>query len=777
MLINNLKLSLRRMKNNKVFTILNISGFALGFAVCMILALFVYQELTVDRGYANYQNIYRLIDIGRNNTRMDYYISGKLKEQFPEIQYATPVNYYSEESITLTRKSDGEYIQINEMIATTNDFFNLFSISPIVSKSINPFSDLNSLIISKSAALKLFGKTEVLDEMVSIGNFIELPICAVVEDIPENSSFGADIYFNAENENFRFSESCNNGVCFNPLEQYVYLNENTNLQNLIRNINTKFPENKSETDSVKFQKVSDIYLTTDIGGNRNKAGSKGLLYIFLSIALVILLMSAINYVNFSLSNQLSTLKELGIKLTNGAGKKYLGMYYLTEISLSVLVSFVIAVCITSLTLPFANNLLMTTLKLEWLFLPSLAFLFAGILIVIILISSLAPLYIIARFDVQRLFGKKELHLGKQYGKKALTIFQIAASIILLVSLVSIQKQLSFVKTTNLGFSKEFLLKVNIPEQNFDNYQALKQQFVNLSFVQACSFSSGGPGFIHHRMSANPKEGENIDFDCIYVDKDFLQTFGIPLDKGRDFLNSENGTSCIINQTAFKRYEWESFEGEKFNNGRKGGFNIVGVTSDFHISSFHDKITPVCLLYADNYSVLNVKLIPGNLADQMNQLQETWEAFFPDATFSYQFYDAYFDSLYKKEDRQGKAIALFSVIALIITCLGLLGQIVQMCITRVKEIGVRKVNGARTRELIALLNLDFVKWVVIAFIFASPVAYFVVNKWLENFVYKTVLSWWVLLLAGITVLVIDLATVTFISWRTANRNPIEALRYE
>jgi putative ABC transport system permease protein len=338
-----------------------------------------------------------------------------------------------------------------------------------------------------------------------------------------------------------------------------------------------------------------------------------------------------------------------------------------------------------------------------------------------------------------------------------------------------QKQLSYVKTTNLGFNKELLVRLNIPE-NYTNYNTLKQRFSDLSFVKGTSLSHGGPGFIQVGMGSN-EEGNYFQMNCIYVDEDFIDVFGIPLLEGNEFLESDNGVSCYINETALKSYGWDNFEGKIFNNGREGGYKIAGVVGDFNVASLHKPITPVCLIYNPNYSAINLKLMPGNMGEQMNQIKETWKETVPEATLNFQFFDEYFDSLYRKEDRQGKAIALFSVIALIITCLGLLGQIVQTCIARIKEIGVRKVNGAKISEVITLLNKDFVLWVIIAFIIATPIAYYAMNKWLENFAYKTSLSWWIFALAGLLALGIALLTVSWQSWRAATRNPVEALRYE
>ncbi|TKG97446.1 ABC transporter permease [Puteibacter caeruleilacunae] len=777
MLVYYLKQAFRRIYKNTVFSILNIGGFAIGFAVCIILSLFIYKEYSVDTNIKNHEHIYRLIDAKQNKSRVDYDIAESLKAQFPDVQYATPLNYLSSNSpIPLSRKGTQDNIQVNSVICTTNEFFDLFSIRTILSKDQTPFNDLQSIVLTKSTAMKLFGKIEAIDEVVLINNELEVKVSGVVEDFPQNTSLSAELFLNTDNENFRMSKYSSNGVSFNPLDLYVKLREGADALQVQSFMNESFPENKSKTDSVALQNITDIYLTSGIDGNKNKAGSKGLIFIFVTIALLVIFMSIINYVNIVISNQLTQLKEIGIKLTVGAGTRYIRSYYLTEVSVSVILSFVIALIVVLLALPYASTLLGTELDITWLGSPVLLGLYGGIILGAILISALAPLYIISKFDLQKLLGKSPIIYGKQSGKKVLTVFQAAISIVLLICLIGIQKQLYFAKTADLGFDKELVFKLDLPD-NFNNQQAFKQRIDDCSFVKNSSYSHGGPGFVHIGMTANFNKENNFNVSCIYIDDNFLKTFGIKLADGREFLGADKGRSCYINQTAFKKYGWESLENRKFDNGREGGFDIVGVVEDFHIWSMHDGIKPVCLMYNPQYLNLNIRFHPGDLHANMAEIKKIWAEFRPYSPMAYQFYDEYFDSLYRKEERQSKAITFFSIITFVITCLGLLGQVIHNCVARVKEIGIRKVNGAKVSEILGLLNKDFIKWIVVAFVIASPVAYFVLNKWLESFAYKTTLSWWIFALAGVLALFIALLTVSWQSWRAATRNPVEALRYE
>ena len=779
MLLYNLKTSLRNLRKNKLFSILNLTGFTVGFTVCIVLSLFIFKEFTVDTGFVNHKNIYRLIDSTSTSSKMDYDIASELKEKFPDIPQAAPV-YYSGLNLPLYIRSvkRTDYVLIKEMISTKNDFFRIFTLHVLAGDKDKPFSDLNSIVITRSTANKLFGKTDVLGEIVHFDNSLELRVSAIVEDMPENSSLRADLFFNSENEKLRFSQTCHGtekgNICYNPVDLYVLINEKKDASSIQKEVNSEFPTNKSNTKGVLFQPLVNIYLTQGIKENDNRSGSTGLIFIFISTALLILLLSVINYIIFTLSNYFSTLKIIGIRITNGANSNQLKQYFYIDITLTVLVSFLAALYLASAFLPLIEKLLDSKLEFGWFFSWQISTLFSAIVIIVVMVSMLAPSYIIKHSDVQTLFGKKGLKHGKRLGQRLLTVLQITVSMILLICLAFIQKQLIYVKSTDLGFDKELLLRLDIPH-DFKNKPALKQQISNLSFVKSSSFSNGGPGLIRNHMSVPETEG--LMFNCIYIDRQFLETYDIELVKGRKLLDGDFNESCYINEKALKIFGWENLENRRFNNGKENGYNIVGVVRDFNIASLHKEIEPVCLIFSDQYSILNIKLLPGNLDEQMKVIHGIWKSILPGTPFSYTFLDEYFNSLYHKEDQQGKATAMFSLIAFIITCLGMLGQIMQVTINKTKEIGIRRINGAKVSEIMRMLNKEFIIGVLLAFLIAVPVSIFIMNKWIENFAYKTSMSWWIFGLAGIMALGIALLTVSWQSWRAATRNPVEALRYE
>ncbi len=776
MIVYNIITSIRSIIKDKIFSFFNLTGFAFGFTVCILISLFVFQELTVDTGFLNNDRIYRLVDTVSNNSKMDFEIAGKMKEHFPEIMYSSPVFYQYLNPPQYTKAVNGlDFVLIKELISTNNDFFNIFSLPVLVGDKDSPFSDLNSIVLTQSTAIKIFGKIDCIGEIIKLEKLFEVRVSAVIEDFPENSSLNADAFFNSDNQMFRFSQYCNGGICYHPSSIYILTKSGTDKKNLSNKINSGFPENKSTTHGIFLQMLTDIYLSQGISNNENRTGSKGLIVIFITIAILVLLLSAINYTNFTILRQIKTLKGLGVRIVNGANPGQLKLYCVTETTLSVIISFLAASYFASALVPVIETLLNSKLHFKWIFTWQMVSLYSLIILSVVLVSVLAPVYIINRVDVQVLFRKKGLKHGKRTGQRGLTIFQIAVSAVLLICLIFIQKQLYYVKRADLGFNKELLLKIEFP-RDFRNYSSLKQQINNLSFVKSSSLSLGSPGV--QRIGMGVPELNGVMFNCFNVDKQFLQTYGIELLQGREFLDGDLNQSCYINETAFKKFGWNDLENRKFNNGQEGGYKIIGVVKDFNVSSLHNSIGPVCLLFTDKgYGTLNIKLLPGDLQEEMEMVKKVWEEIFPENQMSYTFVEEYFNSLYLKEEQQGKVIGLFTLVAFIITCLGLYGQVLQVALNRTKEIGIRRVNGATVREIISMLNKEFLASVIIAYSVALPLSFAVVSRWLENFAFKTRQNWWIYFLTGVFVVAIVLITVTWQSWRAATRNPVEALRYE
>ncbi len=772
-----IKLAIRNLLKNKLYSSLIIGGFAVGFTACILIALFYNAEHNVDKHFADYKNIFRLYDAKDNKSGLDYKLNAVLSENYPDIEETCPLGF-SYFPMTLKDPETKNYTRAEYVVSTNNAFFDVFSLKILSSLDDQPFSQNNSAVITESVAKKLFGDKNPLGRTVK-EEFFTATVTAVMKDLPENSSFKAELLLNSENKDFQMSQECNNGVCIYPTEHFLLLNNGVNPNQFADKLNASIAQFNNNTDSLALQNLSDIYLSSQVLGwsdDHNRGNSK-MLMVFLSIAILIILLSSINYLNYTVSMQYAKMKEIGINKTNGAGKWHLFADSLVEVSLGIIIALVISGILATMLLPSTGVLFGREINMTDVDFRQLIPVFAGTIVGIIFLNSMAPIYILSRFNITDFLSGGRKRTGKQLGKHAMLTFQLTVSIALIAVVMLIFKQLQYVKHHDLGFNEEHLVRLELPYL-FENQKALKEEVAKLPFVASSTLSNGYPGHINMSMGSGV-DGDEFMVNCIYVSDDFLKTFGIQLLDGRNFMAGDKDKACIMNEAAVKRYGWEDLTGKKYKNGRDGGFNVIGEVNNFNVESLHSALTPVALFYEPDhqFNTLSLRLLPGAVGREMDQLRDTWKSFLPDDPMEFTFYDDQFQAMYVKEDKLAKSISFFSLIAIVLTSMGILGQIFLISLNRTKEIGVRKVNGAKVSEILVLLNKDFVIWVVVAFAIATPVAWYSINKWLENFAYKTNLSWWIFALAGVLALGIALLTVSWQSWRAATRNPVEALRYE
>ncbi len=762
----------RNLKKNATYTLFTISGLTIGITVFLLSAIYIYHELTIDHCYSNHKNIYRLYDADNSNCGLDFNLADDISNLFPDVESNAPVDRFQWE---MSLKSDSNIIKTKSGISTTNNYFNVFHQSVISKLRKNPFSESMSIILTQSTANKLFGDNNPLGKIVNLDNMFDLTITAIIEDFPENSSLNAEYLINAQTEDLRLSYVCNKGDCYNPIPQYIVLNSNTNPESFIKNFNAVIKDHQTRVKTFAIQPLDNIYLTKDIEGSEVRSGNPSYLSIISIIALIILILSVINYINFTLSILQTKTQEVSIKKINGAGNFQMILYFMSEsliILLSVtLISFLLVYIFANL----ATNLFSTVIDPSMLFNSFILFSFLLLNTIIILATIIVPIQTTLKINVIKGIKNKQEKNTTLPIKSTLITLQFVASIILLIGAITILKQLKYMNSADQGFNKQNLVKIAIP-LDFKQKDALQQQINSLSFVKSSSYSNGSPGEIN--LSMGSASANEFMLNCIKVDSNFIKTFDMSLIKGRPFFSGDLNKACIMNEAALKKYEWSDLKNKRYNNNPKEGYEVIGVVKDFNYASMHELVKPVCLLFEDSeINTLSLRLSKGNTQNQISQLKQVWNEVVPDELFSFEFYDVVFDNMYKKEKQLANSVITLSLIAIMLTVIGLLGQIIFLSIQKTKEIGIRKVNGAKISEVLMLLNKDFIKWVMIAFIIASPIAYFIMNKWLENFAYKTTLSWWIFALAGSLAITIAIVSVTWQSWKAATRNPVEALRYE
>ena len=774
----NLILAIRNLLKNKVYSFLIIGGFAIGFAACIIIGLFYHTETTVNHGFVNHRQIHRIYDVKKNRCNLNWDLYPLLISGYTPVEDACPLDYQDREQITIKDEQSSKNTQVKHMLATTGSFFSIFSVVIQESLSGMPFDGKESIAISGHVAKSLFGTQNPLGQKVNIGNYFYGTVTSVFKELPSNSTFQADVILNSENEKFRFSTTTINDKRYNPTNLFVKLKTGTDPVHLADELNRSAGLIQLDIDSLALQRLDDIYLSELTIKSRHAKGNPGLLKIFLAIALLILILSSINYLNYSVSMQYSKFRETGIKIAFGAGWRDLIRYIIVEVSIGILISLILALIIMDMMLPYSVKLFGKELEVNFHDLITVAPFFLLAVITVIMINSFAPLYMLSRFSITAFlsgYGRKGNR--KKIWKQVLLTFQLTVSVALITIVIIIYRQLGFVKYSDPGFNNELLMRINIPYKFQENY-ALRQELEKLSFVSGTTLSSGCPGMINHRLDSNTEEN-SFTVNCIYVGDKYLGTMGIELLEGRNFLEGDIKKTCLINEEALKKFGWENIEGKRYNILQEGGLEVIGLIKDFKFASYYQNVEPLALIFdgAGYGNVLSVRLRAGNTEQQIDQLSQVWKTLSSDEPFSFIFEVDFFQSFYVKEEKLAGSITFFALIAIALTCMGILGQIFMISLTRVKEIGIRKINGAKVSEVLMLLNRDFVIWFAIAYVIATPVSLLIAKKWLEGFAYRTSLDWWIFAVSGLITLGILLLTVSWQSLRAATRNPVEALRNE
>jgi putative ABC transport system permease protein len=406
----------------------------------------------------------------------------------------------------------------------------------------------------------------------------------------------------------------------------------------------------------------------------------------------------------------------------------------------------------------------------------------GIILLIGAISGSGPAMVLSGISpIRILSGNAGLKGKKNYFRSVLTIFQFTISIILISCVIVVHRQIKYVKHKSPGFNEELLLRLDLPnilEKDIQKTKVLLEEFRKSPYIKNISLSSGVPGNIYMTMGSNMENTKkNMGVPCFIADTTFLETFGLKVIRGRNPEPADFEKVCLINEAAYDYFDFQDLENKRFNNF--GGFDIIGVVNDFQYSSLHKTIGPACIMFSSKSrpTSVSIKFERNGVGEGLELINEEWQKILPGYPVKYQFYDEWFDSMYRSEEYFARNIRLFAILAVIISCIGILGLAIFSSESRTKEIGIRKINGASIGEILKMLNKDLIGLVFISYLIAIPVAWYSMHKWLEDFAYKTELRWWIFVLAGLLALAIALITVSWQSWKAATRNPVEALRYE
>lgn len=787
---NYLKIAWRNLMKSKMFSFINIFGLTIGITCCMMIYLFIINELSFDGFHTQGKNIYRVMRSYDPTKPSAPYLSGPyadaLLNDYPkQIKNAVRV-LTSNDLMVYGNNAFNE----KKVFFTDAGFFTMFSFPLVKGNPATALNDPGSVVLTETAARKYFGNTNPLGKVLTMDQSLQLKVTGIAKDVPSNSHLDFDMVVPLSNY---YKEPWFNVWINNNFYTYVLLEEHTNakqLESSFPHFMDKYMGKEMARLGYKFSlgltPLRDVYFEPHGSSDDAKHGDKKVVYIFLSIALLILVIACINFMNLSTIRAVERSKEVGLRKVMGALRNNLIWQFIGESVLLTIISSLLAVGLLQFLMPLYNKLLGHSIAVPWNEWPLYAFLL-GIIVVLGFLAGSYPALVLSGFSpIEALKGKLKMGKGGSLFRQTLVVLQFSISVMLIISTIIIIKQMSYVQHKELGYDKEH--SILIPIDNNDiatNKDVFKRDLQSNSNIAAVATMSGEPGgfFDIHTFEA---EGQHEMFKSRteFADFEYVKTLGLKIIAGRDFSGqypTDTMGAVLINRTAATNLGFTPNQaiGKWIKNtGRdKERRRIVGVVEDFNFLSLKENIEALVISPSRDRRVAVVKLKPGNLPSQIAMVKEAYKKAAPAYPFEYTFLDQKFDVLYKTDMRQQTMLVIFSSLAIFIACLGLFGLASFTAAKRTKEIGVRKVLGSSARNIVLLLSKDLLKPVLIATLIAMPLAYTVMDNWLQNFAYRTTQAWWVFVLAaGITV-AIALFTVSAKAVKAALMNPVKSLKTE
>jgi putative ABC transport system permease protein len=803
MIIKNMfKHSIRALNRQKVYLAINIVGLSVGIACSLIIALFIIHELSYDQFHSKKDRIYRLVihgiigDRELNAAVTAAPVGPTMLREFPEVEDYTRINTLNEPII---KYSDTKYIE-NDFIESDSSFFNVFSIPLIRGNKKMVLTAPHSLVLSKSAAIKLFGNNDPMDKLVKVGNDeVYYKITGIMEDIPETSHLRANMIGSfVTNPNSRETYWANNNY-----ETYVLLKPNTKpeqvndkMPGLIRKYMGEIAQkslgitidefiNKNKY-SMYLQPINEIHFNPGITqyGNSKPASNPKYLYIFGSVAVLIILIATINFMNLSTAQASRRAKEVGVKKVSGSSKGMLIRQFITESVLLSLLSLVFALVVVENILPYFNNLLGIKLQLNlfgnWYTIPVLL---AFSVTVGLLAGSYPALFLSSFIPSVVLRGKLNEKMKHGRLRSLLVILQFSISIVLIVGTIIMARQIRFMLHKDLGFNKEQLVVITHADVIGNHSKTFKDALSRIPEVMKVTSSTAVPGHSEsgRTYAVEGRTGDVMDFKINYIDFDFFDTYGMKLSSGRAFNESfsADNKACIVNESAVKQMNLSNPFNTYFIDGYER-LNLVGVVKNFHYESLQSQINPYIFRLKDdgsNYGFFSIRLSTKASEKTIREIEKVWDEFASDNPLQYFFMDQEFAQKYKEEKQSAQLSAIFSILAVIIASLGLFGLTSFTIEQRTKEIGIRKSMGATASGIFYLVSKEFIFLVSISTLIAWPLIYFLAKKWLQNFYYRTEIRPLDFLIGFLVAIAVAVFTISYRTIKTARTNPVEALRYE
>ncbi len=821
MLQNYLTIAWRNLRKHSFYSLINVTGLAVGVAACLVIVLFIIDELQYDRYNAMADRIYRLqaeVKFGGNHFRMTYRSAPEahaLMQDFPEVE--STVRFRNLGSYLVKTANESQNIKEKNVIWTDSTFFKIFSVKVLSGNPATALKEPACIAISKKMEDKYFPGTSALGQSMILDNKYYAKVTAVFEDIPAASHFHFDILISVVGDWPVAKEAQSNNFMSENFNTYLLLKKGTDVNALERKLptflekymgpaltkalGTDFSIEKFEASGNKYRlsllPVTDIHLYSDLKGEFEPNGSITYVYLLSVIAAFILVIACINFMNLSTARSGNRAKEVGVRKVMGSLRVHLVRQFLTESMLITLCSFVISVGLTYLMLPVFNNLSSKHLELPFGN-PFFYLILVGACIIVGLMAGLYPSFFLSAFKpVNVLKGQVSLGMKSGFIRSALVVFQFVVSIFLIIGAITVNRQFEYIQNKNLGFEKDQVIIVHDPYALRPNVQTFKDKVLQLSFIESGTISGYVPVVSDWSWRNNStfwKEGTQpttetmVSFQEWGVDFDYLKTFGMKIKKGRGLSSAfpSDSSAVVLNETAAERLglgedpigkRITEFAGNDVDVNHTQSYTVVGVVEDFHFSSMKESILALGLFLSPTDGSVSFRFKPGQTGEVLQSIETIWKKLAPGQPFQYSFLDEDFEGMYHAEQRLGHIFTLFAGLAIIIACLGLFALTAFTAEQRTKEIGSRKVLGASVRSIVLLLSKDFGKLIFVAFIIAAPIGWFAVNWWLQSYTYKTEIGVSIYLLTGALAFIIAICTMGYQSIRAANSHPVQSLKNE
>jgi putative ABC transport system permease protein len=791
MLKSYIKIAWRNLYKNKAFSLIHILGLTMGITVCLMIFLYITNEFSYDKFHTQGKNIYRVMrGFDATKARVPYlsgpYAPALLNDYPNEIKKAVRVAPRND-LVSFGEKAFNE----KKVYATDADFFTLFSFPLIKGDVVTALKDPGSIVLSETTAKKYFGSIDnAMGKVVQMDKRLQLKVTGITKDVPSNSHMDFDMVIPLSNyvHDDGFNVWINNSMFV-----YILLDDHISKAQLESRF-TQFMDKYMGKDMARFgtrfdlklTPLDDIYFEQASAFDNIRHGDKTVVFIFISIAILIMLIACINFMNLSTIRAVERSKEVGMRKVMGALRNHLIIQFIGESLLLALISCALSIGLLLMLMPWYNQLLGFTLTVAWNKPPIYLFL-AGVILVVGFLAGSYPAFFLSAFSpIQALKGKLRLGRGGTLLRQSLVVLQFSISVLLIIGTIVIMNQMSFIKSKALGYDKEQTVIVSIDNDDIYNHRrAFKDELQNSGNVASVSLMSGEPGgfFDIHGFEV---EGQHEIFKSRteFADFEYVKTLGLKVITGRNFspqYATDTTDAVLLNRTAAKLLGFTPQQaiGKWVKNTIRDDKKrrVIGVVEDFNFLSLKENMDALIIAPNEDRRVAVIKLKPGNIKTALANIKDIYNRVAPVYPFEYKFLDQQFDVTYRTDIRQQTMLSIFSGLAIFIACLGLFGLASFTAAKRTREIGVRKVLGSSVQNILLLLSKDLLKPVLLATVIAMPVGYYCMSKWLQNFAFRTTLHWWIFVLAAFLTFLIALLTISFKSVKAALANPVKSLRSE